>query len=108
MALRLQARVTVDTVKADSVLQELEKALAQLLRAWRPEPDGIGDALPDGLPIVRPARRQVEQVACFHEPFPRRPEAAEDPQGRSLDQGQIPLAAYAPAPRTLALQQKNI
>jgi hypothetical protein len=68
-----------DAAKPELILQVLQEPRPQFLRARRPEADRVGDAVGDRDPVVRAARRQVEQVAGLQRPFARRPEAAQYP-----------------------------
>src|SRR5688572_12693190 len=107
-ALRLQAGVAVDAIEPDAVLEELEKARSQLLRARRAKADGVGDGGPNSNPVVRAARRKIEHVAGFQHPFARRPKATQYAQWRVTDQRQIALAAYLPVPGAFALHEEYV
>jgi len=109
VALGPELRVLVDPGKFQLVLQVVEKPGSELLRAGRPKPDRIRDAAAiHGNPIVRAARRQVEQVARAHDPITRGTKTPQYPQRRARDQFEVALPAHAPAPPAFALEQEYI
>ena len=67
--------------------KKIEEARAELLARGRAKADGISHAFADRHAVVRPARRQIKQVARSEHPFALRLEAPQDLQAARPAQG---------------------
>ena len=106
--LHFQARVGINAGQRLALCHPVEKFAPQFLKRRRAEADGIGHALANGDAVVRPVRRQVEQIAGFQHPVVYGAEIFEDAQRRAFDDGAVALVGNLPAPPANALQQENI
>ena len=101
-------RIGISTGDSGVIREVGQPGFEQFLVGRRAEADGVGEALAHRRAVVRDAGRQVQHVAGFEDPLLLGAEVREELQRGVRNEGEIALAADAPATAPPGLQQEHV